>query len=1197
MVREHPPANRKFAVTTLKSVTHNQTPSSIMEGLTQGNNVPRNVYGYFTAFLFALIFSIQPAIAQNQTIGAGLEGQALIGYLQQNYSPAQTLGYDTARDTMYAVIDNDNGNLTGVYTGYTITLDPNEDPSTDAFYKGVNAEHTWPQSMGAGNEPAKSDIHHLFPTKSNVNSARNNDPLGEIDDNLTDTWYYLDQSQSSIPSSNIDLYAENYGSTTFEPREQHKGNAARAVFYFVAIYQAQADQNFFDQQKNDLYQWHYLDEVDADELNRSSTIAGYQGNENPFILDTSLVRRAFFPDGNTGGTDTTPPVISSVQSTNIGANSATVSWSTDELATSQVNYGTTTSYGFVESSGSYTTSHSITLTGLSANATYNYQVSSTDGSSNSASSSNFTFTTAEEGTSAGAIVFSEIFYDTPGTDSDEEWIELYNGTSTTVDLSGYTITDNNGTGSSYTFPAGSNITPGSYFTVASASTGFQAIYGFDADEYGSIPALNNGGDVLILTDTQSNEVDIVAWEGGASAGLPSGWGSSTDPTASTGESIYRSSPGSDSDSYTDWAVAVNNGDPQTQASAPQNQAPTAVANGPYSGNTGNSITFSSAGSSDSDGSISSYSWTFGDGGSSTLANPGYTYTSSGTYSVSLTVTDDQGATATATTTAEITDATVDHVLFSEIFYDTPGTDADEEWIELYNPTSQQIDLTGYTIIDNNGTGSSYTFPSGTVIDAQSYFTVASNQAGFNALYTNDAYQYGGIPALNNGGDALLLNDGSGTTVDEVAWEGGASAGVPSGWGSGPTASTGESLVRSSFDTDSDNDSDWTTAANNGDPATLQATDTTAPVITAVNSSNITETEATITWTTDEPANSQVNYGTTTSYGSSAGSGSYVTSHSETLTGLTAGTEYFYQVVSTDEAGNTAVDETYSFTTASPPASSTPDILISEVFYDTPGNESKEEWVEIYNTTGQEIQLNGWTLVDDNGNSQSFTFANKHKIGGNTFMTLALDRKDFKALYNKNADDFVNLPPLNNGGDVLVLKDASGNVIDAVAWEGGANSLVSGWGSTSLPSAGEGNSIYRSDLGTDTDTYNDWTTSSDLGSPMTQSDGTFFASVNDNTESRVEEGPGEELPAEVTLGNFPNPFNPTTQIAYTLPEAQRVKVTVFNMLGQQVATLVDGFTEAGAHQVVFDASAMSSGLYLYSIQTSSTVITKKMMLIK
>lgn len=1165
-----------------------------MKGHAIGGVPSRRWYVNFTLLLFSLIISVTPALAQNQTIGAGLEGQALIDYIQQNYTPSQVLGYDTARDTMYAVIDNNNGDLTGVYTGYTITLDPSQDPSTDAYYKGINAEHTWPQSMGAGNEPAKSDIHHLFPTKSNVNSARNNDPLGEIDDNLTDTWYYLDQSQTNIPSSNIDLYTENYGSTAFEPREQHKGNAARAIFYFVTIYQSEADQNFFDQQKDDLYNWHYLDEVDAAELARSSTIAGYQGNENPFILDTSLVRRAFFPDGNTGGSDTTPPVISSVQVVNIGANSATITWSTDELATSQVDYGTTTSYGFTEVSSSYTSSHSLTLSGLTANTTYNYQVSSTDGSSNTATSSNFTFTTSEEGTSAGAIVFSEIFYDTPGTDSDEEWIELYNGTSSSVDLAGFTVTDNNGTGSSYTFPSGSTIAAGSYLTVASNSAGFQAIYGFDADLYGSIPALNNSGDALILTDAQSNEVDVVAWEGGASAGIPSGWGSTSDPIAATGESIYRSSPTSDSDTYSDWAVATNNGDPQTQASAPVNQAPTAVANGPYSGNTGSPVAFSSAGTSDADGTIVSYSWSFGDGNNSSLANPSHTYASAGTYTVTLTVTDDQGATASASTTAEITDPVVDYVIFSEIFYDTPGTDSDEEWIELYNPTASQIDISGYVIVDNNGTGSTYTFPAGSVIDGGSFFTVAVNQAGFNALYTADAHQYGGIPALNNTGDALLLLDDSGATVDQVAWEGGASSGVPSGWGTGPTASTGESMVRTAFDTDTDTDADWGTAPNNGDPATIEVTDTTAPVISSVATSGVTETEATISWTTDEPANSQVNYGTTTSYGTSAGSGSYVTSHTVTLTGLSAGTEYFYQVVSTDEAGNTAVDETYSFTTDAPPAANLPDILITEVFYDTPGNESKEEWVEIYNTTGQEISLNGWQLVDDNGNGQSFTFSNKHKISGYSYMTLALDRKAFRNLYNKNADDFVSLPPLNNGGDVLVIKDPSGTVVDVVAWEGGANSLPSGWGSSTDPVAGEGHSVYRSDITSDSDTYADWSVSTGLGSPMTQSDGTFMAKT---AGPNYEEPVMETIPEEISLGNYPNPFNPTTQITFGLPESQRVNVAVYNMLGQRVATLVDGVMDAGTHEVAFDASSLSSGVYLYTIQTPSSVITRKMLLMK
>ncbi|MFV1884104.1 MAG: lamin tail domain-containing protein [Balneola sp.] len=1076
-----------------------------MVGLLFGRRLSRLSYVGALCSLIAFSGFGGSAFAQNQTIGAGLEGQALINFLQQNYTPAQTLGYDTARDTMYAIIDNNNGFVTGVYSGFTISLNPGADPSTDAFNKGINAEHTWPQSMGAGTEPQRSDLHSLFPAKSNVNSARNNDPLGEIDDNLTDTWYFEGSSQTTIPTTNIDLYAENFGSTAFEPREQHKGNAARAVFYFVAIYQSAANQAFYDIQKDDLYNWHYADPVDAAELTRSSMIAGYQGNENPFILDTSLVRRAFFPNGNTGGPDTTPPIISSIQAISVGANSATITWTTDEPSNSTVDYGLTTAYGSSASNGSLTTAHAVVLSGLSASTTYNYQVSSADGSANSSSSGNFTFTTTQSGTGGtGTILFSEIFYDTPGTDSNEEWIELYNGGSTTLDLGGYTITDNNGTGSSYTFPSGSNILPGSYFTVAVNQSGFLAIYGFDADLYGSIPALNNGGDALILTDGSSQEVDAVAWEGGASSGVPTGWGAG--PTAATGESIFRNPVTLDTDSGTDWAVATNNGDPQTQASAP----------------------------------------------------------------------------------------IVDYVLFSEIFYDTPGTDSEEEWIELYNPTGSQIDLVGYSIVDNNGTGATYTFPTGSLIDAGGYFTVAKAAVGFQALYNADASQYGNIPDLNNTGDALLLKNASGTTIDEVAWEGGATSGVPSGWGTGPAAATGESIYRTGFASDSDTDADWAVAINNGDPASLPLPDVTAPVITSVSSSNITETEATITWNTDEPASSQINYGTTTSYGSSSGSGALVTSHSVTLTGLTPGTDYFYQVASTDEANNTGIAEPFSFTTVSPPVSTTPDIMISEVYYDPAGNESNEEWIEFYNTTGQQINLSGWTLTDNNGSGAVFTFSSSHTINGNSFLTMANHRRSFRRLYGKNADAYVSLPALNNGGEALILKDASGNEIDAVGWEGGASAgLPVGWGSTSLPVASEGFTIYRSDLSVDTDTYADWVTSTNTGTPTTQSDGTFFAKVLPG-DLETEE---ESLPEVITLANYPNPFNPTTNVQYTLPEAQRVYIAVYNMIGQEVAVLVDGFAEAGTHAVSFDASDLSSGMYIYQIRTSSLVITQKMTLIK
>ncbi len=87
---------------------------------------------------------------------------------------------------------------------------------------------------------------------------------------------------------------------------------------------------------------------------------------------------------------------------------------------------------------------------------------------------------------------------------------------------------------------------------------------------------------------------------------------------------------------------------------PANVAPTANANGPYSGTTGNNVSFSSTGSNDPDGNIDTFSWDFGDGNTSISANPSHVYAAAGNYNVSLTVTDNDGATASNSTIATIT---------------------------------------------------------------------------------------------------------------------------------------------------------------------------------------------------------------------------------------------------------------------------------------------------------------------------------------------------------------------------------------------------------------------------------------------------------------------------------------------------------------------------------------------------------------
>jgi len=80
-------------------------------------------------------------------------------------------------------------------------------------------------------------------------------------------------------------------------------------------------------------------------------------------------------------------------------------------------------------------------------------------------------------------------------------------------------------------------------------------------------------------------------------------------------------------------------------------------------------------------------------------------------------------------------------------------------------------------------------------------------------------------------------------------------------------------------------------------------------------------------------------------------------------------------------------------------------------------------------------------------------------------------------------------------------------------------------------------------------------------------------------------------------NYPNPFNPSTTINYSIAEAGIVKLAVYNLLGQEVALIVNEFKEAGGHTITFDASQLTSGAYFYTIETPQFKQTRKMLLAK
>ena len=139
----------------------------------------------------------------------------------------------------------------------------------------------------------------------------------------------------------------------------------------------------------------------------------------------------------------------------------------------------------------------------------------------------------------------------------------------------------------------------------------------------------------------------------------------------------------------------------------------------------------------------------------------------------------------------------------------------------------------------------------------------------------------------------------------------------------------------------------------------------------------------------------------------------------------------------------------------------------------------------------------------------------------------------------------------------------------------------------------------------TENYEDWTIGSATYSLGMTGDPLFkgFEDVLPGTGEPVSttEPSGlnfESIPSETVLSqNYPNPFNPKTEISFSLPKEELVKLSVFNTKGELVKELVNGKVSAGNHRVNFNAENLNSGIYFYSLETGSTKLSKKMLLVK
>ena len=128
-----------------------------------------------------------------------------------------------------------------------------------------------------------------------------------------------------------------------------------------------------------------------------------------------------------------------------------------------------------------------------------------------------------------------------------------------------------------------------------------------------------------------------------------------------------------------------------------------------------------------------------------------------------------------------------------------------------------------------------------------------------------------------------------------------------------------------------------------------------------------------------------------------------------------------------------------------------------------------------------------------------------------------------------------------------------------------------------------------------------TTTHDFGVVITDSSATLeipIRNTGNNTLNSEVYLADPDLPGELALEqNYPNPFNPSTQIRFAIPEQAHVTLTIYDLLGQKAATLVDETRSAGWHDVTFDASGLSSGVFIYRIEAGAYVMSRKMMFVK
>lgn len=319
------------------------------------------------------------------------------------------------------------------------------------------------------------------------------------------------------------------------------------------------------------------------------------------------------------------------------------------------------------------------------------------------------------------------------------------------------------------------------------------------------------------------------------------------------------------------------------------------------------------------------------------------------------------------------------------------------------------------------------------------------------------------------------------------------------------------------------------------------------------------------------------------------------SFTTTISGLSAGKVYHVRAYATNSIGTSYGNDVTFKTQDNEVVIGAEDLFISEYVEGSSNN----KYIEIFNGTGRAVDLADYKLllytnggiVAKNDKALSGTLENNSvKVYRNTSAVVYKGEAEVSDAANFNGDDAIALFKISANSNVDIFGVigsrplnhwyAPGNIVTNEMTLVRKSSVTKGIKVN--PAAGDSTAFLS--LATEWDV---------LGRDDVSNLGVHTMILSSVEESR----PVQAVSDYLLTQNYPNPFNPSTQIEFHMPQSGNVRLCVYNSLGEIIKTLYNGFATEGIHRVDFNGDGLSSGIYLYRLETAGFSATRKMLLVK